>query len=97
MESAPGPIALLVRQAGRVHRLSCHPGETLLECMRRHGINAPSSCEQGICGTCMVRRHKGAVRLRQNHILSDEDLAQGYTLACQGEPAEAQCEIEIEG
>lgn len=93
----PGRAALTVRHAGRIHQLSCNPGETLLECMRRHGINAPSSCEQGICGSCMVRRHRGAVRLRQNHILSDEDLARGYTLACQGEPADAECEIEIEG
>jgi 3-ketosteroid 9alpha-monooxygenase subunit B len=97
MQSSSPSTALLVRHAGRVHRLDCRPGETLLECMRRHGINAPSSCEQGLCGTCMVRRHRGAVRLRQNHILSEEDLAQGYTLACQGEPAEAECEIEIEG
>jgi hypothetical protein len=45
----------------------------------------------------MARRLKGDVALRENHVLSDEDLAAGYTLACQGVPCGNYCEIEIEG
>jgi hypothetical protein len=52
-------------------------------------------CEQGVCGTCIARRLQGEVRLRENHVLSDDDLASGYTLACQGEPCSEVCEIEI--
>ena len=86
-----------MRAGGRTHHLKYHDGETLLETMRRGGIPAPSLCEQGMCGTCMVKRTKGAVALRENHVLGEEDLKAGYTLACQGVPCSAVCEIEIEG
>jgi 3-ketosteroid 9alpha-monooxygenase subunit B len=95
--SATTPSELVVRSAGQVHRLAYTPGDTLLETMHRAGVIAPYSCQQGICGTCMCKLLKGEVQLRQNSILTDDDFAQGYTLACQGEPVSAECEIEIEG
>ena len=74
------------------------PGQKYeLETMRHAGLPAPFVCEQGVCGTCMARRVKGEVALRENHVLSDSDLASGYTLACQGVPCSEVCEIEIEG
>jgi len=91
------PQEVIVRWGGRVHRLQYQRGETLLETMRRGGLWSPSNCEQGVCGTCIVRRIRGNVALRQNHVLSDQDLAAGLTLACQGVPCESFCEIEIEG
>lgn len=86
-----------MRLNGRTHRLEYHRGETLLETMRRAGLITPFVCEQGVCGTCMARRLKGEIALRENHVLSDEDLAAGYTLACQGVPCGSFCEIEIDG
>jgi ferredoxin len=91
------PEEVVVRLNGRTHRIKYHQGETLLETMRRAGLVSPSMCEQGVCGTCMARRVQGEVALRENHVLSDEDLAAGYTLACQGVPCSAVCEIEVEG
>jgi 3-ketosteroid 9alpha-monooxygenase subunit B len=91
------PKEVIVRLNGRTHRLEYHRGETLLETMRRAGLTTPFVCEQGVCGTCMARRLKGEVALRENHVLSDEDLAAGYTLACQGVPCDNFCEIEIGG
>jgi 3-ketosteroid 9alpha-monooxygenase subunit B len=91
------PKEVVVRLNGRTHRLEYHRGETLLETMRRAGLITPFVCEQGVCGTCMARRVKGEIALRENHVLSDEDLAAGYTLACQGVPCDNFCEIEIGG
>lgn len=90
------PQEIVVRLGGRTHRLAYQPGETLLETMRRAGLPAPFLCEQAICGTCMIRLVKGEVKLRENHVLSDDDLAQGYRLACQGEPVGTACEIEVD-
>jgi 3-ketosteroid 9alpha-monooxygenase subunit B len=96
-ESQFAPEELIVRQGGRIHHLKYYRGDTLLETLRREGVWAPSNCEQGVCGTCMVKRVKGTVVLRQNYVLSDQDLAAGFTLACQGVPCDTVCEIEIEG
>jgi ferredoxin len=93
----PAPEEVVVRWKGRVHRLRYHRGDTLLDTMRRAGIYTPSLCEQGVCGTCIARRVSGEVALRENHVLSDRDLAEGYILACQGVPCSAVCEIEVEG
>jgi 3-ketosteroid 9alpha-monooxygenase subunit B len=89
------PEEVIVRQGARVHHLQYRRGETLLETLRRGGVPAASLCEQGVCGTCMVKRVKGTVALRENQVLSDQDLAAGYTLACQGVPCDSVCEIEI--
>lgn len=97
VEEPKTPAELVVRTAHQTHRLPYTPGETLLETMHRSGLIVPYSCQQGICGTCMCKLLKGDVKLRENHILSDDDMAQGYTLACQGEPVSAECEIEVEG
>jgi 3-ketosteroid 9alpha-monooxygenase subunit B len=91
------PEEVVVHVSGKTHRLKYYPGETLLETMRFAGVEAPFVCEQGVCGTCMVRRVQGEVQMRENHVLSDQDIAQGYTLACQGVPRGPVCEIEIEG
>ena len=93
METVPAEV--IVRLGGRPHRLKYHRGDTLLETIRRAGLGAPSMCEQGVCGTCIARRLQGEVVLRENHVLSDADLASGYILACQGVPCSEVCEIEI--
>lgn len=91
------PEEVVVTLNGSTHRLKYIPGETLLETMRRCGLPAPFSCLQGACATCIVKRLKGEVGLLENHVLTERDLADGYTLACQGIPISAVCEIEVEG
>jgi 3-ketosteroid 9alpha-monooxygenase subunit B len=81
---------------GQTRRVDYRAGETLLEAMLRGGIAAPFSCTMGECATCMVRRIRGDVELLQNNVLSDQELAAGYTLACQGVPCSAECEISLE-
>jgi len=91
------PNEVVVTIDGATHHLKYHPWETLLDTMRRGGLSPPFSCAQGACGTCMVRRIKGEVLLLANFVLTQNDLADGYTLACQGVPAETICEIAVEG
>jgi acyl-CoA synthetase (AMP-forming)/AMP-acid ligase II/ferredoxin len=90
------PDEVVVRLQGKTHRLKYQRGETLLETMRRSGLVTPFLCEQGVCGTCMARRIRGEVELRENHVLSERDLADGYILACQSLPSSEVCEIEID-
>jgi 3-ketosteroid 9alpha-monooxygenase subunit B len=61
-------------------------GTTLLDLMLDNGLDAPYSCKQGQCSACTCRLQKGEVDLRHNEVLDDDDLAEGYTLACQSMP-----------
>ncbi|GAS89582.1 PDR/VanB family oxidoreductase [Mycolicibacterium brisbanense] len=55
--------------------------ETLLAALRRTGVPAPYSCQQGFCGTCRVRVLDGAVQHRDT-LLTDPERAAGYLLTC---------------
>jgi ferredoxin len=61
-------------------------GDTLLQTARMAGLNAPSSCEIGSCGTCMARVTHGSVRMLNNDALEDEELDEGWVLTCQSLP-----------
>jgi 3-ketosteroid 9alpha-monooxygenase subunit B len=61
-------------------------GETLLESARRAGLSPPFSCEAGNCGTCIGRLTDGHATMRNNDVLEDDEIDDGYILTCQGVP-----------
>nr|MCH9700871.1 2Fe-2S iron-sulfur cluster binding domain-containing protein [Actinomycetes bacterium] len=55
--------------------------ETLLAALRRAGVNAPYSCQQGFCGTCRTRVLAGEVEHRDT-LLTEPERAAGMMLTC---------------
>ncbi len=55
--------------------------ETLLAALRRAGIEAPYSCQQGFCGTCRTRVLAGEVEHRDT-LLTEPERAAGMILTC---------------
>lgn len=64
------------------------PKETILEAALREGMRFPNDCRVGGCGTCKCRLVEGKVHERTDkaYVLSREELAAGYVLACQSVP-----------
>lgn len=60
----------------------CAADETVLECMTRHGVLLPSSCQSGACQTCMIRALEGTPPADAQIGLKDTLKAQNYFLAC---------------
>lgn len=58
------------------------PDETVLAGLRRQGVEMPSSCESGICQTCMMRSVKGTVPAVATKGLRPTQREQGCFLAC---------------
>lgn len=52
---------------------------SILDALREHGVDAPSSCRQGICGSCETRVLEG-VPDHRDKILTDEEKASGRTM-----------------
>ena len=75
-----------MRLDGQDHHFSCNGNETLLEAALRHKINAPYSCQAGMCSTCMCQLAEGRVHMRVNDALDQRDLSRGWVLACQAVP-----------
>jgi len=96
--AAVGAVAaeqLLVELDGQLSEVPVQTGETLLQSMRGAGLDAPYSCEEGFCGACMCRVEEGEVRLSHNAILSPAEIAEGWTLACQGRPNSARVKLKF--
>ncbi|MBW8486480.1 1,2-phenylacetyl-CoA epoxidase subunit PaaE [Actinomadura parmotrematis] len=72
---------------GRRTRLDLPPGATVLDGAQRARPDLPFACKGGVCGTCRARVTEGAVTMRRNYALDPAELAAGYVLTCQAEPA----------
>lgn len=77
--------------------LTVNPKETLLQAALRGGVEFPSSCRVGGCGTCKCKLAKGRVKelTETGYLLTEEELDEGYILACQSVPL-TDVEIEID-
>ena len=73
--------------AGEKHIISVEPGESILEKALDVGLELPSSCQFGSCGTCRAKLLSGRLKLVEQTALSDEERAEGYCLTCVGFPA----------
>jgi len=60
--------------------------KTILEVALKNEIDAPYSCQGGICSSCIARITEGKATMRQNNILTDTELAEGLILTCQAQP-----------
>lgn len=61
-------------------------GKTILDAARDRGMTLPHSCTEGQCGTCRAFLVSGEVKLRRNHILTEDELKAGQILLCQAFP-----------
>jgi 3-ketosteroid 9alpha-monooxygenase subunit B len=72
---------------GEDHAVPIAPGETLLEAALAAEIDAPCSCTEGHCGTCMSWLRSGDVTMAAPQALSKRNIERGWILACQSRPA----------
>jgi ferredoxin len=72
------------------------PGDTLLQTARMAGLNPPSSCEVGSCGTCMARLVEGSARMLNNEALEPDEVDEGWVLTCQALPTSRTLRVVYE-
>ncbi|OMP32187.1 ferredoxin--NADP reductase [Mangrovimonas sp. DI 80] len=60
--------------------------QTILEAALDEDVDAPYSCQGGICSSCLARITEGEATMRQNNILTDSEVAEGLILTCQAQP-----------
>jgi ring-1,2-phenylacetyl-CoA epoxidase subunit PaaE len=70
--------------------------QSILEAALKEDIDAPYSCQGGICSSCIARVTDGKATMRQNNILTDSEVAEGLILTCQAHPASASIEVDYD-
>ncbi|MEO3756893.1 2Fe-2S iron-sulfur cluster binding domain-containing protein [Mycobacterium sp. B14F4] len=79
---------------GTRHRLRWPRDMTLVDAMLDAGIDAPHSCREGHCGSCVATVMSGEVDMANCQILEPADLAEGLILGCQARPISDDLHIE---
>ena len=70
--------------------------QTLLEAALKQGLDVPYSCQGGICSSCICKINEGAADMKKNQILTDSEIAEGLTLACQAYPTTVTIKIDFD-
>jgi ring-1,2-phenylacetyl-CoA epoxidase subunit PaaE len=70
--------------------------QTLLEAALKQGIDAPYSCQGGICSSCLARISKGTAEMKKNSILTDKEVADGLILTCQAHPTSSEIFVDFD-
>ena len=69
---------------------------SVLTAARAAGLDAPYSCQAGVCATCRAKVTGGTYTLAANHALEDYELAAGYVLTCQCFPESDDLAIDYD-
>ena len=70
--------------------------QTLLEAVLKQGLDAPYSCQGGICSSCIARISKGTAEMKKNTILTDGEIAEGLILTCQAHPTSGEIFVDYD-
>lgn len=79
---------------GKTHDVFVKNKKTILAAAQDAGLDPPYSCEAGICSTCMAKVTSGKVRMLENNILTEKEVANGYVLTCQALCESAEVSVE---
>lgn len=60
--------------------------QLVLDAALKAKIDAPYSCQGGVCSTCIARIKEGSAVMEKNQILTDGEIAEGFILTCQSHP-----------
>jgi ring-1,2-phenylacetyl-CoA epoxidase subunit PaaE len=70
--------------------------QTILDAALKQGIDAPYSCQGGICSSCLARVTSGTAEMKKNSILTDKEIADGLILTCQAHPTSESIYIDYD-
>ncbi|MDC1364881.1 ferredoxin--NADP reductase [Algibacter sp.] len=70
--------------------------QTILEAALDEDLDAPYSCQGGICSSCLARVTEGEATMTQNNILTESEVAEGLILTCQAHPTTPSIVIDYD-
>ena len=71
-------------------------GDSILDAAMDNDMDVPFSCKGAVCCTCKAKVTQGKVIMDANYALSDQEVEDGFVLACQSHPASAKVTIDFD-
>ena len=70
--------------------------KTILDTALDNDIDAPYSCNGGVCGSCIGKLTKGEVKMLNNTVLTESEIEDGLILACQALAVSDELDIDFD-
>ena len=70
--------------------------DDILAASLRNNLDAPYSCQGGVCSSCLCKVTEGKAVMTKNSILTDGEVEEGFVLACQAHPTTAKIVIDFD-
>jgi ring-1,2-phenylacetyl-CoA epoxidase subunit PaaE len=70
--------------------------DTILAASLRNDLDAPYSCQGGVCSSCLAKVTEGKAVMVKNSILTDSEVEEGLILTCQAYPTTATITIDFD-
>lgn len=90
------PEKVIIELRGEQHTLKINKETAILDAALDAGLNAPFSCQEGICGTCRATLKEGRVEMETHDALTDEEIDQKKILTCQAKPRSRICRVSYD-
>jgi len=78
------------------HTITMSKDESVLDAALDQDIDAPYSCQGGVCSTCIARITEGEATMANNQILTDGEIKEGLILTCQAHPTTATLSVDYD-
>lgn len=83
-DGASAGHSIVLQTSGQA--FSCRSDQTILQAAQAAGLRLPSSCSNGVCGTCKTRKKSGEVAMKHNGGIRPREVDQGWILPCCSKP-----------
>ena len=70
--------------------------DTILSASLRNKLDAPYSCQGGVCSSCIAKVTEGKAVMSKNAILSDDELKEGFILTCVAHPSTPKVVVDFD-
>jgi ring-1,2-phenylacetyl-CoA epoxidase subunit PaaE len=77
-------------------RFEMRKDEFILDAALAKGLDAPYSCQGGICSSCLARVTEGKAVMEKNSILDEDEVEEGLILTCQAHPVTDLIKIDYD-
>ena len=93
---AEGQVAYSVLLDGETHQFTADSKNLVLDAVLAENVDAPYSCQGGICSSCIARVTEGKTEMVKNQILTDGEVAEGLVLTCQTKVLSAKISLDYD-
>ena len=89
-------IQLTVTLDDEEFSLSMSKNDVVLDAVLKDNIDAPYSCQGGVCSSCIARITEGKAEMVKNQILTDGEIEEGLILTCQAKPLTPSLKVDYD-